>query len=372
MKEIPQNPYTDQPLSSFPGNISGDVAAFACNDGIDSTEITEPIHTKSDSPIEFPMPQETSEMVQEPTTPEESHEPPYPKYPQFVVRSMDPELTSKEYATKLKDDFARQRAEVSLPHETPVTDAEWAEIQAAHEGLVAVGKELGLDIRDRLPAKSDYHFFDRQTDLDEDAQAQLGRTIPGGCASGQEVGIVIVRGEAGLDRDLYRYTHETSHQVSAISTKVEANVEESAAPESTTARAATAYDDVAGRGLNEVVTDMLTNRALGKMNRMPVVSYYHHAMLYDAAVRETAEALVYMEPREVEGVLIKGLLTGDYEGKGLIERALGEERAARLFEAGEDLDLDTAIALARELDLPRAVESLEGARSGQYAPFFNW
>jgi hypothetical protein len=284
---------------------------------------------------------------------------------------MDPELTSKEYATKLKDDFARQRAEVSFPHETPVTDAEWSEIQAAHEGLVAVGKELGLDIRDRLPAKSDYHFFDSQEDLDKDSEAQFKQKIgPGGCAHGHTFGIVIARSEEGPNRDVYRYNHEASHQVSAMPSKVETASEEDDTRPKITALAA--YDDVASRGLNEVVTDMLTNRVLEKTNRGHATSYYHHAVLYDAIVRETADALRYMEPREVEDTLIKGLLTGDHEGKDLIERALGQERAARIFAIGEEFDLDVASALAEELNLPRAVASFERIRNGQDASFFNW
>jgi hypothetical protein len=121
-----------------------------------------------------------------------------------------------------------------------------------------------------------------------------------------------------------------------------------------------------GHILDEVVTEMLTDRVQEDAHREAAVAYRDTRCLYDDAVRETASKH-NLAPYDVKDTLIRGLLTGEQTGISLIREALGPQRAERLLSLEYDdvNDIDATIAVAKELQLAGAVEALEYTKASE-------
>lgn len=293
-------------------------------------------------------------------------------YPQriFVMRAenLDPDLVAEAYSQYLDDKIQS----MSFPHEQPASETEQTCIRQAHAGLVAVGDELGVDVRDRLPGQNRYHFFDSHEAYLEDARAVIDEELvglgTGMCTT--ETGVLWTRGGHDPRQGI---THETSHLVASQQIYVTKGSEEVNGTDTETihTQEAGGYFDVAKQGFNELVTEMLAYRALTDIDDPTYTSYPVEAQLGDAVVRETA-AYHGIEPREVESLLIRGMLTGDREGVVLIDQALGIDRSDALFGMPGHLTAEEGLDLADTLGLPQAAENIKAWQAGKRPSFFKW
>jgi hypothetical protein len=389
MMEKPQDSqdFSENPFQTFTGIDPGDFTPAR------DIEITEPptAAETANMPIEeqstLEPPQDThfpqyKPEVTDPSNPGPSvdvsptaEKQPPKQYPQFIctdeygreIETYNPYDTLQRYLQK-------RAQEVSFPHEQPHTAEEEACIEKAREGIIAAAAEVGVDITDRMLTSDDYHFFDTNEAYLEDARANLNEKIIGqsGGMYNFETGVLWVRDIHDLQ---YGIAHETAHSLAA--SKVYFTGERNAARQLTgeleDVTKQDGYLSASGlinppNGFNELVTEMLTTRAV----KPQYYSYPVQALLGDAAVREAA-AFHKMQPREVEDILIRGYLTGDEKALFLLDEALGDDQAYSLLTMPGKLSPDEGLALAEQLKLPKAAEAITAFKEGKNpGPVFNW
>lgn len=285
----------------------------------------------------------------------------YPQFePTFTGGSIDRAAFDRAYASYV----ARERDAVAMPQEAPLSDDEWTDITAMHGALIAVGDELGVDLRDRLPKRGYYHMFDSDEAYREDTTAHFGKALGGDRGFTTQVGIFMPRREPSDTQHIF--AHETAHFVSNYRITAEvvspASNTSEAEVDTTVDRVGYIHNDK-GHVLDEVATEMVTGRVNQKMLRT-TGAYLKETILCNGVVYDTATHHK-IPPQEVKDTLMRGLLNGDQTGVNLIRDALGEERAARFLDLNpEDMpDINAAIAVAKELQLPDAVKTLESFKT---------
>jgi hypothetical protein len=229
-----------------------------------------------------------------------------------------PEEPSEEYVQARLNELDELRAQ-PLPHETPLSDDEWAAIRASHEGLVALGEEVGIDVDARLPRREHYHMFDTPRDLKNDIGVKMPflRAI-----QITDRGVLLVHHD-DPDFRMSFATHETFHGITAERVEV--------SPETKRLIVGEPIPYTLGGGilLNEAITDMATHRAMmkGGHNRVALV-YLAADLALDRMIRQTADAHD-MSPKELETTLIRGAFTGDETGLNFLRETVGEYELQR-------------------------------------------
>jgi hypothetical protein len=305
----------------------------------------------------------------------------YPKYIYRVSGNTAP-VDLEQLDKDMHEVLQERRDTLHFPNEKPLTDEEWALLQGEHDGIVAVGDELGVDLRDRLPRRQDYHMFDSQEALSEDATPRFGEgaTVNGGFRH-PEAGIVWARrGDYVVNTS--GLVHETAHEV-AIDTITMGVVSETVDENGILQRSMNNpkthsgyYEDVTCNAndvsiLSEIATEMITARAMDYAGHNNVhFSFGALDAIADAMVREAAEHYD-MPPRELADSFMRGALTGDRAGIILLQEAIGEERIS-LLEQATYIDNDVGEELARAMNLPRAVRAIQRAREGRRMGIFQW
>jgi hypothetical protein len=313
-----------------------------------------------------------SDLIQEPPAEKAAEILPAPRpttvYPQVVFVPRSEGINMDGFAEEYDAYIEETRQQMSFPHEKPATEREQAHIRQAHTGLTAVADELGVNIRDRLPTQNGYHFFDDRAAYIEDARAvtyEQNIGMNGMCTT--ETGILWPRLEScDTEQGL---THETTHLVAAK--QIHLRRGEGDGEVIINMQEVNGYYDVGSQGFNEMVTEMIAYRALADVDDPAYTSYPVEVQIGDAAVRETA-AYHGIEPREVENLLIRGMLTGDREGIGLIDQAIGIDRSDVLLHMPGHLSSEDGVRLAGALGLPRAAENIKAWQAGKRPAFFDW
>jgi hypothetical protein len=273
-----------------------------------------------------------------------------------------------------------RRDAAHFPNERPLDNKEWTDIQREHEGMVAVGDELGVDLRDRLPRRQDYHMFDSQEVFSQDTATRFSKegTETGGTCN-IETGVLWVRRDNPIN-NISGLVHETAHDISngtivvdVVSETVDENGNVHCRINPTLFAGChndSTFNANGASMITEVATEMITNRAMYHTGHNEItLSYAPLDAIADAMIHEAAEHYD-MPPRELADLFMRGALTGDRAGIILLQEAIGEERIAK-FEQATSSDTDTGEALARELNLPRAVKSIQDYRAGTMS-IFNW
>ncbi|HEX3568442.1 MAG TPA: hypothetical protein VHT70_02075 [Candidatus Saccharimonadales bacterium] len=274
----------------------------------------------------------------------------YP-YKQYHFTVDDPNLpVDKLSAETLK--HWRQRQDTPMPHETPVTDEEWAAIQGMQQKVIDLGDKLGVDVRGRMLGREAHHYFDTyeaynaamQTTGDED-RAEFGTEYTAS-------GIVCTRDN---DDDPtwknHKLIHETLH--SAAVHKVHMRPQEDGGTHSDVK---VGYQD-ASTSLNETVTDLLTHAVLQELGDDDAEGYYPDCLLANSIIHKVAEHQG-MDPADLAKQIGRGLFTGDQTALFYLDDTLGKEQV-RAYLSGDHENLQDVIKAAQALDFDDVVAELQ-------------
>ncbi|HEX3568445.1 MAG TPA: hypothetical protein VHT70_02090, partial [Candidatus Saccharimonadales bacterium] len=251
----------------------------------------------------------------------------------------------------------------------PVTNKEWGEIERMQEGIVTVGDDVGVDVRDRLPKREHYHLFDDKQAYraslesfaihpEDLSDISRGMYLP-------STGIFLIRHDDLTQASLAG--HETAHSISAVIKPPD--FEKITNPN----KLDHPYRPPEGGILmNEAVTNMTANLAMYHGDFPGCRMGYGNAnYMLTAMVREAADAQ-RIDPQEIEDMLIRGLFTNDQAGIDLLKEALGHERVERFMKLESDSDSNRAKRDAEALGLPWAASAIRDAQKGHGPNSFNW
>lgn len=303
--------------------------------------------------------------IQEPA-PEPIADTPVATYrPYFSFGTSDVDLAITQKLERLSQGVELRRT-IQLPGENPVTDQEWKEIERGHAGIVAVGDELGVDVRDRLPKREHYHFFDDKQVFTTyfNGLVDTPQEDPQGM-QGYGTGVLLLRQPNQLIQTSFT-VHEGLHDVSAVVVQPDAKEDID-------------WNDLgppyAYRGkllLAETVTDMATNRVMHHNDYAgAALAYGYPNYMLTNMVHETADKHG-LEPQDIEDMLIRGLLTGDQAGFDALKNALGKERVERFMQMEQTTIPRQAIKAAKSLGLPWAARAIRDAAKGNAPNSFDW
>jgi hypothetical protein len=274
------------------------------------------------------------------------------------------------------------------PQETRLELREKIAIDVARDQFEQLAEASGVDITDRLPADrrhafDSYHPYDTVEAMRED-HPDASSSVTGFAMAGKGVVFGRMLETENVDVDVPNLiTHETVHDLSRhVMADLDPNkVDYSDGTEGNrTGYAFTVKENglfvPRGVGLNEAVTDMAGTKIREGSPGGYRVGYVPHHAAMSAVIGESIRRQ-QMDPKEMEHMLIRGMLVEDNTALNVIEESFGAQGLARVMQTTGDETTGDMIRLTRDLGLRDAAERLErfGAdphKDGRVLNIFDW
>lgn len=241
-------------------------------------------------------------------------------FPRLIVtdRITDPEAS--EFARSYLKERVSMFDRTHFEGETPPTDDEKRLIDRSAQALVKAGEDLGIDISDRVPPPSAYHFFDTQEYINKAYGPQAIEHNPVGFVS-EDTGISFCR-EAMAGREEGTITHELVHAVQNFDVLMKNR------QDNIDITLKSRLETEVSHGFDEFVTDLMAVRAFQQGADRPDTfdtPYVYNDVVGTAAIKEAALQW-NMQPKELEDMLLRGTFDTGSRGIALLMSGLGPER----------------------------------------------
>jgi hypothetical protein len=280
---------------------------------------------------------------------------------------------------------AAEERKLPIEGEVPPTDDERMLIAEADEAIVAIGDEVGVNMRGRIPDTAEHHFFADHASYMHGVETMVGPDAAraheksnGFCSP--EAGVVLVReADPGVRRT--GIVHEKVHGVSLVQAESERRADGQPVVPYVPRTVHIGYTDLATRptgrphGLTEWVTEMTANKGAAMTKDGPLApetsGYTRLNILGDGLVVATATEYG-VPPSMVENGLIKGLWTPDRSGLSMIRNVFGDASYDEIVNMPANLRPAEALRLARQFELGTAVQALIAYSAGTPADMYGW
>ncbi len=294
---------------------------------------------------------------------------------QSNIRVVGPYREVPNLADDLQSYLQDTRSNLIVPGEAQKTDEELRMIEQISESLAAVCDEIGVGVRSRLLLPRDYHFFDSRKDFDDAARAVGQGDIPGGGGVYfPNMGLWWVRRKEKYE-NVTGMAHEGAHSVSLHTARMVIIRQEVVDGDTHNSLDGKIWHgcQFPGGGLKEVVTDMLARRAvLHDGWKKMLYSYFCPDTICTELVDKAARQHD-MNPKDVESLLIEGMLTGHSRGFRLLAGAIGTLGMRELVRSSGYEEKEVYLDFARRHGLTRSAEILEADIAGERVDMpFQW
>lgn len=252
----------------------------------------------------------------------------YPRY--MIVGAL---RGNRSFESWVGGQLDRSRDQMVVPGQTPPTDEEWDFLTRLHKGIVAVGDQLGVDLRNKILPRHQYRIFPNTESYVRGLRPIIGEKISGnGGQYWPTLGPLWARRE-DPEANLSGLAHEAIHGIAL--TEVEGTIQSVAgATGNVDLHMHNGYMRLCDgkSGVNEILADMLMDRVLQTIKYPGRILYSYSSLdsIGSAIVRLTADRLK-RDPQEIEDLLTLGMLTGDLKGIKLVGQALGAQVLDRIL-----------------------------------------